>query len=100
MKLRSTYSAKGFPPLRVAWVWSMVFIGIILYAMTWFMFGRIAMEVITAIESTYTFLPPWDSAVAVLKAVIAYHPIIAMIGWIIWGFLNSARREPRAYAEY
>jgi hypothetical protein len=64
------------------------------------MMGRGIIAVILAVEESYTFVSPWDATVVLIKNVIAYHPIIAMVGWLIWGFLNSARREPRAYAEY
>lgn len=84
-------------PVRIAWVWAMVFLAIIVYASVWFMFGYMVMEIISAIEASYTFTSPLAETVTLLKYVIAWHPIIAMFGWILWGFLNSMRRDVRTY---
>jgi hypothetical protein len=75
----------------------MVFIGIVLYAMMWFVFGRVIYEVITAMEASYTFPSPAASVVTVIKYVVAWHPILALFGWIIWGYINSSRRSVREY---
>lgn len=84
-------------PIRIVWVWTMVFLGIVLYAIAWFTLGTAAMAVISAIEGSYTFAAPWSSVVDQIKKVILWHPIFAMIGWLLWGFLNSMKREVRTW---
>lgn len=84
-------------PVRVAWVWSVVLIGLVIYAMMYFTFGRVAMEVILSIEASYTFPEPAASVVTVLKYVIALHPLFAMFGWLLWGYIQSSRRSVREY---
>lgn len=85
---------------RIAWVWGMVFIGLVVYAMVWFMLGSMVMQVIDAVEAGYTFVGSAADVVTVIKTVIAFHPLLAMFGWLLWGYINSTRRDPRAYAEY
>lgn len=84
-------------PTRIVYVWALVFLAIIFYAMAWYVFGWVIMEYISAVEAAYTFQPPLDSVVSLIKNVIAWHPIIALLGWILWGFLNSMRRDIRTY---
>lgn len=86
-----------FFPTRVAYVWAVVFIGIVLYAMTWYIFGWVIMEVVAAVEASYTFTGPLATVVTIIKYVIAFHPIMALFGWIIWGYINSSRRSVREY---
>lgn len=84
-------------PVRIAWTWAMVLIGIVLYSMMWFVFGRVAFEVITAMEASYTFPSPAQDIVTLLKYIIAWHPLLAIFGWLLWGYINSSRRSVREY---
>src|SRR3989337_1739673 len=80
-----------FNKVQIAYVWAMVFMGICIYAMFWFIFGMMLYNVIGSIESAYVFQSPADNTVTLIKNVIAWHPIIAMFGWLLWGILNSMR---------
>jgi len=82
---------------NIVMVWSMVFIGLIIYALIWFTFGAVAMTYIDAISDNFTFDPPWDNVVTLSRNVILWHPVISMFGWILWGFLNSMRRDVRTW---
>lgn len=84
---------------RVVMVWAMVFMGIVIYAMFWFLFGNTALAMIDAMETQFTYLnePPYSNVVDWLFIVIEWHPIIAMFGWLLWGFLNSMRRDVRKW---
>jgi len=93
MKLKGLYPSF----VNIAYVWSIVFIAIVLYALVWFVCGYFIMEFIEAIEAAYTFQPPLDSTVDIVKSVVAWHPIIALFGWILWGFLNSLRRDVKSF---
>jgi hypothetical protein len=90
---------KGIVGTRVIMVWAMVFMGIVIYAMFWFLFGNTALAMINAMETQFTYLsePPFSDVVGWLLVVIEYHPIIAIFGWLLWGFLNSARRDVRTW---
>jgi len=93
-------NVEGNFPVRIAYVWAMVFVGICIYAMFWFMFGWAAFSVIEAVEAGYTFTGQASFVVELLKNVIAYHPLLAMVGWLLWGYINSQRRDERAYERY
>lgn len=73
--------------------------GMIIYAFMWFIFGAVAQTYIDAIDSAFTFGQPWDQVLEMIEQIIYYHPIISMIGWLIWGFLNSARRDVRSWVD-
>ena len=94
-KLQNGYSSKF--PTRIAFVWAEVFIAIILYSICWFTFGRALFEVITAIETTYTFTGQASFTVDLVKTVVAWHPVLALFGWLIYGYISSSRRSERTY---
>ena len=97
---RSTSWAKpeAFPqPVRIVYVWTLVLLGMVLYAMAWFTLGSVAMTFIDAVLLSFNFAAPWDSVVEIAKNVILWHPIISLFGWILWGFLNSMRRDVRTW---
>lgn len=91
----SLENPKSLFPTRIAFVWSMVFLGMIIYALVWFMLGSVTMTIIEAMESAFTFSGNWDYVVDLIKNIILWHPIISIFGWILWGFLNSMRRDVR-----
>ncbi|MCJ7631379.1 hypothetical protein MUP77_03100 [Candidatus Bathyarchaeota archaeon] len=64
---------------RVVFVWSLVFLGMALYTMVWFIMGLVLFPVIDGIEAAYTFPTPFDQVVAMLKNVFYWHPILAML---------------------
>jgi len=82
---------------QIAYVWALVFIGIVVYAFVWFSQIWWLWLFIEAFEDAVTLDPAAQSVVEILKAVIAYHPLIAVFGWLLWGFLNSMRRDVRTY---
>lgn len=97
MKGISKISSRIYP-VRIVWVWGMVLMGILLYTMMWFIFGRVVFEVILAMEGAFNFsISPIDNIANLLKYVIAWHPLFAIFGWFLWGYLNSMRREVREY---
>ncbi len=80
-------------PVRILYVWALVFLAMAIYAVVWYMLGSVALSVMQAVEASFSFDPPWDTVTAFLKYCIFLNPVIAMIGWIIWGMLNSAKRD-------
>lgn len=84
-------------PVRVVMVWVMVFIAIVVYAMAWFTIGSVAMTFINACLNSFDFGSPWTAVVELIKNIILWHPIISLFGWILWGFLNSMRRDVRTW---
>lgn len=84
----------------VAWVWAMVLVGMVIYAFAWFSQMWWLWSFIEAFEGAITLDPPWDVTVVILKNVLAFHPLFAMFGWLLWGFINSMRRDVRTYEQY
>jgi len=67
----------------------------ILYSLIYFVFGRVIWEVILSMEAVFTYPEPMASSLNILKYVIALHPIFAIFGWLLYGFINSQRRGDR-----
>lgn len=86
-----------FPRTRIVFTWGLVFIGICIYSMFWFIFGWTTMVIIDAVEAAYTFEEPLSLVIPLVKNVVAWHPLIAMFGWLLYGYLDSMRRERRDY---
>lgn len=84
---------KTHAPVRIVYVWSLVFLGMVLYTFTWFTMGTLVMTVIDAITASFHFAAPWDTIVESIRNCFLIHPIIALIGWFIYGILNSAKRD-------
>lgn len=82
---------------RIVFVWAMVFGAIVVYSFAWFSMGSMVMTFIDAITGAFTFDARWDSVVQLIKNVILWHPIISLFGWVLWGFLNSMRRDVRTW---
>jgi hypothetical protein len=75
----------------------MVFLGMVIYALAWFTLGSVTMTIIESIEASFSFGGNWDSVVELVKNIVLWHPIISLFGWILWGFLNSMRRDVRTW---
>jgi hypothetical protein len=84
----------------IIWVWAVCFLSIIVYSIAWFSLGWGFNLFIDAIEASYTFESPTDVTVALLKTVVAWHPIIFVFGMILWALVNSQRREDVTYPRY
>lgn len=84
-------------PTNIILTWSLVFIGIVIYAITWFLLGSVTMIIIEAVTSAFSFAEPWDSVVEILRTVILWHPLFAMFGWLIWGYIDSARKPVKSW---
>ncbi len=82
-----------FSRVNVLFVWFIVFLAMTIYAIGWFTCGIFVMKFIDAIISTYSFDSPWDTTVTAVRLFFLYHPIIAIIGWIVYGILNSIKRD-------
>lgn len=78
----------------------MVLTGMVIYAFAWFLNLWWLWTFIEAFENSITVDPPFDSVITLLKNVIAMHPLFAMFGWLIWGYINSMRRDVRTYEQY
>jgi len=89
-----------FGKVRVLYVWAIVFIAMCVYAVAWFTAGMIVMPFIDALTSSYDFGSQWNQVVALIKTLFLWHPIIALVGWIIWGFLNSVKRDIDRWRAY
>ncbi len=83
----------SFIPVRIVFVWATVFAGIVVYAMAWFILGSAAMSYIDAVTEQFTFGDQWNNIVDTIKQVILWHPIISLAGWILYGFINSMKRD-------
>ena len=85
---------------RVVYVWALVLTAMCVYAVVWFVNLFWLWEVFDAIESAYTFTEPATTTITLIKTLVLYNPIIALFGWIIYGYVNSTRRDTRSYETY
>lgn len=85
---------------RVVYVWVLVLTAMCVYAVAWFVNLYWLWEVFDAIESAYSFTGQAASTITIIKTLIVYNPIIALCGWILYGYVNSTRRDTRSYQEY
>lgn len=79
--------------VKIVMVWTMVLLGMVIYALAWFVFGAVAMTFIDAIDNAFTFDAPWDNVVDFVKTIVYWHPVLSLLGWLLWGYANSLKRD-------
>lgn len=84
---------------RIVYVWALVFLAMVLYAFVWFSMGLVIMTFIDAIVASSNFAAPWDSVVEFIRNCFLIHPIISLIGWFIYGIINSMRRDVETWRQ-
>lgn len=89
-----------FNKVRILYVWFLVFLAMGMYAIAWFSVSMMVMPFIDALTSSYSFSDPWDTVVSTVRLLFLYHPIVALIGWILWGFINSVKRDVDRWRAY
>ena len=80
----------------IVYVWAMVFLGMVIYTFTWFTLGLPLMYFIDAIRTSMSASitdPMWLNVVSFILLCFEIHPIISLIGWFIYGILNSTHRD-------
>lgn len=79
----------------VIWVWTIIIVGLFVYSLIWFTTGWAFIEVADAVEDQYTFTGSASYAASFMRLMFEYHPILFLFGMILWGYINSQRRDPR-----
>jgi len=79
--------------VNIVYTWTLVFLGMVLYTFVWFAMGTFIMTFIDAIVNSFSFSEPWSSTVQFVRMVFLWHPVISLIGWIIYGIINSMKRD-------
>lgn len=83
----------------IIWVWSVCFLAITVYSIAWFTLGYPTYEIIDAVEASYTFPAVATNTINLMRLVIAWHPVIFILGMLLWAFINSQRREEVTYPQ-
>lgn len=76
-------------PLNIVMTWFEVFLAMAIYTVGWFACGLFVFPFISAIQSSMTFDSQVNTVITFIKACFLYHPIIALLGWFIYGILQS-----------
>lgn len=79
--------------VRIVYVWALVFIAMVMYVFVWFSMGMVVMTFIDAIVVSADFASPWDTVVTFIRNAFLIHPVISLVGWFIYGILNSMRKD-------
>lgn len=82
---------------QLAYVWVMVLLAIVFYCIAWYAFGGVGLTVINALEGAFNFGDEFDTISTFCKNVILLHPVISLLGWLVWGFYNSLRKDTQFY---
>jgi len=84
-------------PTRILMVWTLVMLGIVVYSISWFALSPIVTNTLDALDDAYEFSGVQEVTLDLVGQVIYWNPLIAIFGWLLWGFLNSARRDVRTW---
>lgn len=80
-------------PHRVVYTWTLIALGMIIYVFVWFSMGLTVMMFIDAMAASVSFADPWNQVVEFIRNCFLIHPLIALVGWFIYGVVNSLRRD-------
>ena len=88
-----------FPMSRtnILFVWTMVAIALVIYSISWFALSPVVTLTLEALDEAYAFTGMQETAFDLISTVIYWNPLIAVFGWLLWGFLNSGRRDVRSW---
>lgn len=90
----TNHSVEPAFPIRIIYVWAMIFIAMALYAFTWFIMGLPLITFIQAVRNVVSVHDAmWEQVVDSILFMFEIHPIIALVGWFLYGILNSAKRD-------
>ena len=87
-------------PCRVVYVWTLIALGMIVYVFMWFSMGMVVMtfiDVMAAAASDMWSNAMWDQVVEFIRNCFLIHPLIALVGWFIYGIVNSMRRTAETW---
>jgi len=81
----------------VIWIWAVCLAGIVMYSIAYYSLVYPALELIGIVEGLVIFDAQASITLNLVKAVLNWHPIFFILGMLLWGFVNSARRETQTY---
>ena len=84
-------------PSRALWIWAISLMTIVVYSIAWFTLAWPYYMVVEAVENSYTFESPADLTIDLMNTVVEWHPIIMILGLLLWAFVASQRREDITY---
>lgn len=102
MKLLNLKMPKPMFPVKIVYVWGLVFLSMVVYVFVWFSMGLVVMTFIDAVSTAAQDMwtnPMWDSIVEFCRNAFLIHPIIALVGWFLYGILNSMRRDVETWRQ-
>lgn len=89
-------------PVRVVYTWALVLMGMVIYVFVWFSMGMVVMTFIDVMAASAAKMwnnAMWDQVVEFIRNCFLIHPIISLIGWFIYGIVNSMRRDVETWRQ-
>lgn len=84
----------------VVWIWAVCLAGIVIYSITFYVLVYPALEIIGVVEGLTTWSADATFTLNFVRTVLNWHPIIFIVGLLIWAYVNSQRREDVTYPYY
>lgn len=78
-----------------AYAWVLSLLLMFTYSIVWFTAGWGVLEFMDSVESLNLLTSEGLTIMGLAKAVFAWHPVILFMGWILYAFAHSAKRDVR-----
>lgn len=75
--------------------WVIAFVMIFAYSAIWFTAGWAALEVVETAEAEFDLEDRALGNIDLAKTVFAFHPVIVIVGYLLYALVNSQRRDVR-----
>jgi len=79
----------------VVYAWVIVLVMMFTYAVVWFTAGWAAMKFVDTAEEQFDLGDRPAGIITLAKNVFAWHPVIVFIGYLLYAFVCSQRRDVR-----
>lgn len=88
--------------IAIIFTWPVVFLALVLYAFAFYVNAFWLFELIDALTTASPALsgPEASAVLTVMRYCIRLHPLSAIVGWLLWGFLSSMRRDKLSYEQF
>lgn len=84
----------------IVWVWAVALAGVCVYAIAYYAMIYPTLMLVGIVEGMTTFDANAAFTLNVVRTVLNWHPILFIIGTLIWAYVKSQERDPYSQPAY
>lgn len=84
----------------IVWIWAVCLAGICVYTIAFYVLLYPTLQLLDIVEGLVTWDANASFTLNLTRTVLNWHPILFIVGLLIWAYVNSQRREDVTYPTY